>query len=88
MATPLLILDTTAEVLSWLRQQGVAAITVDNRQVPALAEQGAGFVAWPGAARDGRSFVAQALLDGAVPRAPSSRAWATKLRPSRARLPG
>jgi UDP-N-acetylmuramyl-tripeptide synthetase len=65
MATPLLILDTTAEVLSWLRQQGVAAITVDNRQVPALAEQGAGFVAWPGAARDGRSFVAQALLDGA-----------------------
>jgi UDP-N-acetylmuramyl-tripeptide synthetase len=65
MSAHLLHLHNTAEALAWLRQQGVAAITVDSRQVPGLAAQGAGFVAWPGAARDGRAFVAQALKDGA-----------------------
>jgi UDP-N-acetylmuramyl-tripeptide synthetase len=58
-------LHDTAEALAWLRQQAVGALTVDSRQVAGLADQGAGFIAWPGAARDGRSFVAQALADGA-----------------------
>ncbi len=65
MSATLLTLQNTAEALDWLRQQGVSALTVDSRQV---ATQGKGtcFIAWPGAARDGRSFAAQALRDGAV----------------------
>lgn len=65
MAASLHTLHTTAEALAWLRQQGVAELTVDSRKVGAMAAQGVGFIAWPGAARDGRSFVAQALADGA-----------------------
>jgi UDP-N-acetylmuramyl-tripeptide synthetase len=55
------------DVLAWLQQQGVQALTVDSRQVAAQAATArTAFVAWPGAARDGRAFVAQALSDGAV----------------------
>jgi UDP-N-acetylmuramyl-tripeptide synthetase len=68
----LLQLASTAEALDWLRQRGVSRLTVDSRQVPALrgahgvaADEGVGFIAWPGAARDGRAFVAQALSEGA-----------------------
>ena len=63
MAHTLLHLQNTAEALDWLRQQGVADLTVDSRAVASLAD--AGFIAWPGAARDGRAFVQQALRDGA-----------------------
>ncbi|MDE2401274.1 MAG: bifunctional UDP-N-acetylmuramoyl-L-alanyl-D-glutamate--2,6-diaminopimelate ligase MurE/UDP-N-acetylmuramoyl-tripeptide--D-alanyl-D-alanine ligase MurF [Burkholderiales bacterium] len=65
MNTSTLILNSAAEALVWLRQQGVQALTVDSRAVPAKAEEGVGFIAWPGAARDGRAFVVQALKDGA-----------------------
>jgi UDP-N-acetylmuramyl-tripeptide synthetase len=59
-------LNHVVDVLAWLQQQAVQALTVDSRQVPALAASGrTAFVAWPGAARDGRAFVAQALSDGA-----------------------
>ncbi len=61
------ILDSTAEALAWLRARGVAALTVDSRAVSAMQPQGpVAFIAWPGAARDGRAFVQQALGDGAV----------------------
>jgi UDP-N-acetylmuramyl-tripeptide synthetase len=59
-------LRSTAEALAWLRARGVGALTVDSRAVPALGGQQAAFIAWPGAARDGRAFVANALRDGAV----------------------
>ncbi|MCH8178928.1 MAG: UDP-N-acetylmuramoyl-L-alanyl-D-glutamate--2,6-diaminopimelate ligase [Proteobacteria bacterium] len=70
MAANLASLRDTTEALAWLRQQGVAELTVDSRAVAALAQgvpagQGVAFIAWPGAARDGRAFVAQALQDGA-----------------------
>ncbi|RZI86438.1 MAG: bifunctional UDP-N-acetylmuramoyl-L-alanyl-D-glutamate--2,6-diaminopimelate ligase MurE/UDP-N-acetylmuramoyl-tripeptide--D-alanyl-D-alanine ligase MurF [Rubrivivax sp.] len=66
MGTSLLILNTVDEALAWLRQQGVASLTVDSRAVAAQGQsQAVGFIAWPGAARDGRAFVAQALQDGA-----------------------
>ncbi|WP_294635609.1 UDP-N-acetylmuramoyl-L-alanyl-D-glutamate--2,6-diaminopimelate ligase [uncultured Aquabacterium sp.] len=65
MAAHVHALHSTADALAWLREQGVGALTVDSRQVGALAGQGVAFIAWPGAARDGRSFVAQALADGA-----------------------
>ncbi|MGE5452864.1 MAG: UDP-N-acetylmuramoyl-L-alanyl-D-glutamate--2,6-diaminopimelate ligase [Acidobacteriota bacterium] len=60
-----LMLNTVAEALEWLRQRGVNALTVDSRAVAGRAAQGVGFIAWPGAARDGRGYVQSALNDGA-----------------------
>lgn len=64
----LLTLNQLSEVLAWLQSKGVNALTVDSRAVLGQAARGVGvgFVAWPGAARDGRAFVAQALADGAL----------------------
>ena len=45
MAARLTHLHSTAEALDWLRQQGVAELTVDSRAVATL--QDAGFIAWP-----------------------------------------
>ena len=59
----LLHLPDTAAALSWLRAQGVAELTVDSRAVGELPD--VAFIAWPGAARDGRAFVQQALQAGA-----------------------
>jgi len=56
-------LPDTAAALAWLRAQGAADLTVDSRAVATL--QDVAFVAWPGAARDGRAFVQQALQAGA-----------------------
>lgn len=66
--SPLLTLKDVDAVLAWLRSQGVDSLVVDSRQVAAQVAQGrrAAFVAWPGAAKDGREFVAAALADGAV----------------------
>jgi murE/murF fusion protein len=57
-------LPDTASALAWLRTQGVADLTVDSRAVSSL--QGVAFIAWPGAARDGRAYVQQALQAGAL----------------------
>ncbi len=70
-AAPLTLLNTLPEVQAWLQARAVAALTVDSREVARHAAGAAdagrqvAFVAWPGAARDGRAFVAQALADGA-----------------------
>ena len=56
-------LPDTAAALAWLHAQGVADLTVDSRAVPALKD--VAFIAWPGAARDGRAYVQQALQAGA-----------------------
>nr|WP_306307108.1 UDP-N-acetylmuramoyl-L-alanyl-D-glutamate--2,6-diaminopimelate ligase [Hydrogenophaga palleronii] len=55
-------MDTPQSVASWLQQRGASALHCDSRRVAA----GEGFVAWPGAATDGRRFVANALAAGAV----------------------
>ena len=47
---------------SWLRQRVEGELQTDSRRVRA----GDGFVAWPGAAHDGRSYVAAALAQGAA----------------------
>ena len=65
MSQTTLHLHNTAEALNWLRQWGITCLTVDSRQVKALAADGVCFIAWPGAARDGRVFVEQSLKDGA-----------------------
>lgn len=62
--TPLM-LNSVAEALAWLRQQAVSTLTVDSRAIASRAAEGVGFIAWPGAARDGRGYVQQALQDGA-----------------------
>ena len=50
-----------AEIAEWLRARVRGDLSCDSRQVGA----GDGFVAWPGAATDGRRFVATALAAGA-----------------------
>ncbi len=65
MGASLLILTSVDDALAWLRQQGVKSLTVNSRAVAEQAGRGVGFIAWPGAARDGRAFVDQALKDGA-----------------------
>ncbi|HVE53496.1 MAG TPA: UDP-N-acetylmuramoyl-L-alanyl-D-glutamate--2,6-diaminopimelate ligase [Ramlibacter sp.] len=55
------VLRTPAEAAGWLRARGVAEVHCDSRKVGA----GDGFIAWPGAATDGRKFVPAALQQGA-----------------------
>jgi UDP-N-acetylmuramyl-tripeptide synthetase len=54
-------LRTPQEAADWLRARGVGELHCDSRKVGA----GDGFVAWPGAATDGRKFVPGALQQGA-----------------------
>ncbi len=67
MSTPPTLLNDVSAILAWLAGRGVDQLTVDSREVaPRVAQgQAPGFIAWPGAARDGRAFVAQALAQGA-----------------------
>ena len=55
-------LHTPAQAARWLRGQVRGTLQTDSRKVGA----GDGFIAWPGAARDGRQFVAGALAQGAA----------------------
>jgi len=55
-------LHSPAELVSWLRAQGATDIVPDSRQL----SPGAAFIAWPGAATDGRRYVRAALAQGAV----------------------
>lgn len=55
------ILRTPQEAADWLRRRGVTDLSCDSRRVGA----GEGFIAWPGAATDGRKFVPAALQQGA-----------------------
>ena len=56
------LLEHPVEVARWLQAQGVRELRCDSRQV----RPGDAFVAWPGAARDGRCYAASALQAGAV----------------------
>ncbi|AOW14917.1 UDP-N-acetylmuramoyl-L-alanyl-D-glutamate--2,6-diaminopimelate ligase [Hydrogenophaga crassostreae] len=51
-----------AAIANWLRQRVTGRLLCDSRQLGA----GDGFVAWPGAATDGRKFVRDALSAGAL----------------------
>ena len=55
-------LNSAADASRFLVQQGCQALRVDSRRV----RPGDGFIAWPGAAHDGRAYVAQALAAGAA----------------------
>jgi UDP-N-acetylmuramoyl-L-alanyl-D-glutamate--2,6-diaminopimelate ligase len=55
-------LHTPAEAVRWLRSHVTGALCTDSRRVT----PGDGFIAWPGAATDGRSHVPAALAAGAA----------------------
>ena len=54
-------LHTPAQAAQWLRSRVTGTLCTDSRHVRA----GDGFIAWPGAATDGRRHVPAALLSGA-----------------------
>ena len=55
-------LQTPQQAAQWLRQQVRGQLRTDSRRVQA----GDGFIAWPGAATDGRQYMAQAFAQGAA----------------------
>jgi UDP-N-acetylmuramyl-tripeptide synthetase len=55
-------LDTAQNAALWLRDRVTGTLTTDSRKV----SPGDGFIAWPGAATDGRRFVDAAVNQGAV----------------------
>ena len=55
-------LHNAPEAAQWLRARVTGELRTDSRQVQA----GDGFIAWPGAATDGRQYLAQALQRGAT----------------------
>ncbi|MEB5963522.1 UDP-N-acetylmuramoyl-L-alanyl-D-glutamate--2,6-diaminopimelate ligase [Comamonas testosteroni] len=62
MSTPIQILNNAAEAVAWLRSRVQGDLQTDSRKV----KSGDAFVAWPGAATDGRAYVGQALAQGAA----------------------
>jgi UDP-N-acetylmuramyl-tripeptide synthetase len=56
------VLRTPSEAAQWLRARVRGSLHADSRKLQA----GDGFVAWPGAATDGRQYIAQALAQGAT----------------------
>ena len=54
-------LHTSLQAAQWLRQRVTGQLRTDSRQV----QPGDAFIAWPGAATDGRQYVTQALAQGA-----------------------
>jgi UDP-N-acetylmuramyl-tripeptide synthetase len=54
-------LDAPEQAAKWLRERVTSSLGTDSRKVG----KGDGFVAWPGAATDGRKYVANALAAGA-----------------------
>ena len=62
MSTQIQILNNAAEAVAWLRSRVQGDLQTDSRKVKA----GDAFVAWPGAATDGRAYVGKALEQGAA----------------------
>ena len=54
-------LQTPEQAAQWLRQHVTGELHTDSRQV----QPGDGFIAWPGAATDGRQYMARAFEQGA-----------------------
>ena len=63
MPAPLHTLQTAGEAVQWLRTRVTGTLHTDSRQIT----PGDGFIAWPGAATDGRAHVADAKLAVSAP---------------------
>ena len=61
MSVPVQRLDDLEAALAWLRAHGVQGLCADSRRL----QPGDCLLAWPGAATDGRAYVAAALAGGA-----------------------
>ena len=61
-ATPLPLLTSVHDAVAWLRERVTGTLQTDSRQI----RPGDGFIAWPGAATDGRAHIGDALARGAV----------------------
>ncbi len=55
-------LDTPLQAAQWLRERVTGALQADSRRIGL----GDGFIAWPGAATDGRKYVPAAMAQGAA----------------------
>ena len=55
-------LHSAQEAALWLRSRVTGELRTDSR----LVRAGDGFIAWPGAATDGRRYLAQAMAQGAA----------------------
>lgn len=62
MSTSIQTLNSAAEAVAWLRARVQGDLQTDSRKVKA----GDAFIAWPGAATDGRAYVTKALEQGAA----------------------
>ena len=62
MSTQIQTLNNAAEAVAWLRSRVQGDLQTDSRKV----EAGDAFIAWPGAATDGRAYVTKALAQGAA----------------------
>ena len=62
MTAALPLLASVHDAAAWLRERVTGALQTDSR----LIRPGDGFIAWPGAATDGRAHIADALARGAV----------------------
>lgn len=58
----MLELDTPQQAAQWLRERVTGALQTDSRKIGL----GDGFIAWPGAATDGRKHVPSAMAQGAA----------------------
>ncbi|KRD42226.1 UDP-N-acetylmuramoylalanyl-D-glutamate--2,6-diaminopimelate ligase [Acidovorax sp. Root275] len=62
MTTALPLLASVRDAVTWLRERVTGTLQTDSRQI----RPGDGFIAWPGAATDGRAHVGDAFARGAV----------------------
>ena len=62
MTAPLPLLASVHDAVAWLRARVTGTLQTDSR----LVKPGDGFIAWPGAATDGRVHIGDALARGAV----------------------
>jgi UDP-N-acetylmuramyl-tripeptide synthetase len=56
------LLQSVHDAVAWLRERVTGTLQTDSRQI----RPGDGFIAWPGAATDGRAYIGDALSRGAV----------------------
>lgn len=62
MTTTLPLLGSLHDAANWLRERVTGTLHTDSRQI----RPGDGFIAWPGAATDGRAYVGEAVARGAL----------------------